>query len=180
MTDHDISQYDASKLLADLNAVKRISPEFSDLSIDMQEVMKESSNPAFLAALLFKLTKEREQTNQLLARLEQKFARIEELLLKNNSSNPNTKAQRILSEPDQHIMQLIDETGFASATDVQVRLSYRNTNAASQRLNNLVREGHLKSIRSGKKVIFMRPNASSATTTPSNSSTGGTFTQPQA
>ncbi|MFA6064439.1 MAG: hypothetical protein WCW44_03480 [archaeon] len=179
MTDHDISQYDASKLLADLNAVKRISPEFSDLSIDVQEVMKESSNPAFLAALLFKLTKEREQTNQILARLEQKFARIEELLLK-NSSNSNTKTQRILSEPDQHIMQLIDETGFASSQDVQIRLSYRNTNAASQRLNNLVREGHLKSIRSGKKVIFMRPNAQSASTTTSNSTADGSFTQPQA
>jgi hypothetical protein len=62
MTNHDNSQYDASKLLADLNAVKRISPEFSDLSVDIQEIMKESSNPAFLAALLFKLTKERETT----------------------------------------------------------------------------------------------------------------------
>jgi|GEM_PF-640155 len=179
MTNHDISQYDASKLLADLNAVKRISPEFNDLSIDMQEVMKESSNPAFLAALLFKLTKEREQTNQLLARLEAKFVRIEELLLK-NSSNSDTKTQRLLSEPDQHIMQLIDETGFASAQDVQVRLSYRNTNAASQRLNNLAREGHLKSIRSGKKVIFMRPNASSTTTPTNHSPVDGTFTQPQA
>jgi hypothetical protein len=154
MTNHDES-YDAQKLLSDLNAVKRISPEFSDLSIDMQEVMKESSNPAFLAALLYKLTKEREATNELLAKLEQKFARIEELLLK-TSSNPN-KNEEILSEPDQHIMQLIDEAGMVSAQEVQLRLSYKKSNAASQRLNNLVREGHLKSIRSGKKVLFMRP-----------------------
>jgi hypothetical protein len=180
MTNHDNSQYDASKLLADLNAVKRISPEFSDLSIDMQEVMKESSNPAFLAALLFKLTKEREQTNQILARLETKFAKIEELLLKNSSnSNTQTQAPKILSEPDQHIMQLIDETGFVSAQEVQVRLSYRNPNAASQRLNNLVREGHLKSIRSGKKVLFMRPtNAPSAEKpTPNSFNSDGVFPQ---
>ncbi len=156
MADHDTS-YDAQKLLNELNAVKRISPEFSDLSVDMQEVMKESSNPAFLAALLYKLTKEREETNRILARLEQKFAKIEELLVKNNSNNSSTAQQKILSEPDQHIMQMIAEVGMVSAQDIQLRLSYRNTNAASQRLNRLAREGHLVSVRSGKKVIFMRP-----------------------
>jgi hypothetical protein len=155
MTNHDTS-YDAKKLMEELNAVKRISPEFHDLSTDMQDVLKESSNPAFLAALLFRLTKEREETNKILARLEQKFARIEELMLK-NSFNPNTTQQRVLSEPDQHIMQLINDIGVVSAQDVQLRLAYRNTNAACQRLNNLAREGHLVSVRQGKKVLFMRP-----------------------
>jgi len=154
MTNHD-SSIDAQRLLNDLNAVKRISPEFSDMSMDIQEIMKESSNPAFLAALLYKLTKEREETNKILARLEQKFAKIQELLL-SNSSTPN-KTEEILSEPDQHIMQLIDEAGMVSATDIQLRLAYKKSNAASQRLNKLVREGHLKSVRSGKKVLFMRP-----------------------
>ncbi|MCX6803786.1 MAG: hypothetical protein NTY48_04425 [Candidatus Diapherotrites archaeon] len=165
MTNHDQS-YESSKLLADLDAVKRISPEFSSLSVDMRQVMKESSNPAFLAALLYKLTKEREETNQILARLEQKFSRIEELLRENNknSYNPSTP-QRLLSEPDQHIMQMISEIGSASAQDVQLRLAYRNPNAACQRLNKLVREGHLVSVRQGKKVLFMRP-----TPTPSMSS----------
>ncbi len=155
MTNHD-SSYDAKKLLNELNAVKRIAPEFSDLSIDMQEVLKESSNPAFIAALFYKLTKEREETNKILARLEQKFAKIEELLLK-NSNNPNTAQHRILSEPDQHIMQLINDAGMVSAQEIKLRLSYRNANAASQRLNKLAREGHLISVRQGKKVLFMRP-----------------------
>ena len=158
MTDHDNNAYDAQKLWTDLNAVKRISPEFDNLSVDLQEVMKESNNPAFLAALLYKLTKEREETNQILQRLEQKFAKIEELLLKNNSSySPNTPQKSILSEPDQHIMQLVDDATTVSAQDVQLRLAYRNPNAGSQRLNKLVREGHLVSVRSGKKVLFMRP-----------------------
>lgn len=156
MTDHDAS-YDAQKLLNDFNAVKRISPDFNELSIDMQEVMKESTNPAFLAALLYKLTKEREETNKILASLEQKFAKIEELLL-SKTPNPNTISQpKLLSEPDQHIMQLVDESATVSAQDVQLRLAYRNTNAASQRLNKLTREGHLVSVRQGKKVLFMRP-----------------------
>ncbi|HNV01150.1 MAG TPA: BlaI/MecI/CopY family transcriptional regulator [archaeon] len=156
MTDHDLSSYDSQKLLNDLNAVKRISPEFNTLSEDMQDIMKESSNPAFLAALLYKLTKEREETNLILKRLEEKFAKIQELLKNqsNTSSNPNTE-DNILSEPDQHIMQLITTVGMVSAQDVQSRLSYKNSNAASQRLNNLVRRGHLKRIRSGKKVMFM-------------------------
>ncbi len=159
MTDHDNNAYDAQKLWTDLNAVKRISPEFDNLSVDLQEVMKESNNPAFLAALLYKLTKEREETNKILQRLEQKFAKIEELLLKNNNSsyNPNTPQKNILSEPDQHIMQLVTDVDMVSAQDVQMRLAYRNPNAASQRLNKLVREGHLVSVRSGKKVLFMRP-----------------------
>lgn len=156
MTDHDLSSYDSQKLLNDLNAVKRISPEFDTLSLDMQEIMKESSNPAFLAALLYKLTKEREETNLILKRLEEKFAKIQELLKNqtNTSSNPNTE-ENILSEPDQHIMHLVNSVGMVSAQDVQSRLSYKNSNAASQRLNNLVRRGHLKRIRSGKKVMFM-------------------------
>ena len=155
MTNHD-SSYDARKLVEELNAVKRISPEFHDLSVDLQEVLKESSNPAFLAALLFRLTREREETNKILARLEQKFVRVEELLLK-NSFNTHTTQQRVLSEPDQHIMQLIEGAGMVSAGDIQLRLAYRNPNAASQRLNKLVREGHLVSVRQGKKVLFMRP-----------------------
>jgi len=157
MTDHD-TLYDAQKLLNDFNAVKRISPDFNELSVDIQEVMKESNNPAFLAALLYKLTKEREETNKILASLEQKFAKIEELLLSKSPSSPNTNSRpNLLSEPDQHIMQLIDEMPLVSAQDVQLRLAYRNTNAASQRLSKLTREGHLVSVRQGKKVLFMRP-----------------------
>jgi len=156
MNSHDTSKdaYDAQKLLTDLNAVKRISPEFSDLSLDMQEVLKESTNPAFLAALLFKLTKEREETNKILHGLEEKFAKIQELL--NVSSNPNTHTEEILPEPDQHILQLVDEVGQVSAKDVMERLAYKKSNAASQRLSKLVREGHLLRVRSGRKVYFMR------------------------
>ncbi len=168
MTDHDLSSYDSQKLLNDLNAVKRISPEFNTLSEDMQDIMKESSNPAFLAALLYKLTKEREETNLILKRLEEKFTKIQELLKnQTNTTSPNPNAEEnILSEPDQHIMQLITTVGMVSAQDVQSRLSYKNSNAASQRLNNLVRRGHLKRIRSGKKVMFMpqHPTQSMSTT----------------
>lgn len=157
MTDYDsLEKLNAQKLLTDLNAVKRISPEFNDLSLDIQEIMKESSNPAFIAVLLYKLTKEKEETNKILNRLEQKFKRIEELLLK-NSSNSHTKLEEtILSEPDQHIMQLLSEVGQVTAEDVKIRLAYKKTNAASQRLSKLVREGYLKRIRSGKKVLFVR------------------------
>ena len=156
MNSHDTSDqaYDAQKLLTDLNAVKRISPEFSDLSTDMQEVLKESTNPAFLAALLFRLTKEREDTNKILRGLEEKFTKIQELL--NVSSTPNTHTEEILPEPDQHILQLVDEIGQVNAKDVMERLAYKKSNAASQRLSKLVREGHLLRVRSGRKVYFMR------------------------
>jgi predicted HTH transcriptional regulator len=156
MNNHDTSErVSAQQLLNDLNAVKRISPEFNDLSMDLQEVLKESSNPAFIAALLYKLTKEREETNKILKNLESKFAKIQEML-QAKSSNSHTRLEgTILSEPDQHIMQLVAEIGQVSAQDVKQRLAYKKSNAASQRLNKLVREGHLKRIRSGRKVFFL-------------------------
>lgn len=158
MTDYDESQraYDTQKLLENLNAVKRITPDFNDLSLDMQEVMKESSNPAFLAALLYKLTKEREETNKILKNLEEKFSKIQELLISNSSNSHTNLEENILAEADQHIMQLIDEMVTVSAKDVKERLSYKKENAASQRLSKLVREGHLKRVRSGRKVLFVR------------------------
>ncbi len=158
MTDYDESQraYDTQKLLENLNAVKRITPDFNDLSLDMQEVMKESSNPAFLAALLYKLTKEREETNKILKNLEEKFSKIQELLISNSSNSHTNLGENILAEADQHIMQLIDEMVTVSAKDVKERLSYKKENAASQRLSKLVREGHLKRVRSGRKVLFVR------------------------
>ncbi len=165
MMNHDKTQkaYDAQQLLNDIDAVKRISPEFNDLSIDMQEVLKESSNPAFLAALLFKLTKEREETNKILRNLETKFTKIQELLLTKTSSDSHTRTEEILSEPDQHIMQLIDEVGQVTAEDVRARLAYKKSNAASQRLSKLVREGHLKRIRSGRKVLFVHQHPTPCT-----------------
>lgn len=157
MTNHDnYKSSDAQRLLTDLNAVKRISPEFNDLSDDLQEIMKESSNPAFIAALLFKLTKEREETNKILKNLETKFQKIQELLLSNSSNSHTQLEENILPEPDQHIMQLVDELAQVTAEDVKIRLAYKKRNAASQRLSKLVREGYLKRIRSGRKVLFVR------------------------
>jgi uncharacterized membrane protein len=156
MTNHDsFNSSDAQKLLTDLNAVKRISPEFDNLSLDLQEVLKESSNPAFIAALLYKLTKEREETNKILIRLEEKFKKVQELLLKNSSNSHTRLEETILSEPDQHIMQLINEVGQVTAEEVKIRLAYKKANAASQRLSKLVREGYLKRIRSGRNVLFV-------------------------
>lgn len=157
MTNHDYMKgLDAQKLLTDLDAVKRISPEFSDLSTDLTEIMKESSNPAFLAALLFKLTKEREETNKILKNLEAKFEKIQELLL-TSSSNSHTKIEeKVLPEADQHIMQLVDEIGQVSAKNVKERLAYKKENAASQRLSKLVSEGYLRRVRSGRTVLFVR------------------------
>jgi len=165
MTNHDNfgQAFDAQKLLTDLNAVKRISPEFNDLSMDMQEIMKESSNPAFLATLLYKLVREREETNKILANMEAKFHKIQELLLTNSSSSHTPLAETYLSEPDQHILQLLEEKGQVSAQDVKERLAYKNPNAASQRLNKLAREGHLKRIRSGRNVLFVRQHPTPCT-----------------
>ena len=153
MTNHDLKN-SSKGLLTNLDAIQRISPEFNSLSLDIQEVMKQSNDPVFVASLLYKLVKEREDSNRILSELSQKIAKIEEIC--KISLDYHTKTLSVLAEPDQHIMQLIGETGMVSAQDVMLRLSYKNPNAASQRLNNLVRLGHLKSVRSGRKVVFTK------------------------
>ncbi|MDD4250892.1 MAG: hypothetical protein PHX27_01720 [Candidatus ainarchaeum sp.] len=131
------------------------------MSIDLQEIMKESSNPAFLGALLYKLSKEREETNKILQRLEEKFSIIQNLIVNNSSNSHTNLGESILSEPDQHIMQLVTKFDQVSAEDIKIRLAYKNSNAASQRLSKLVREGYLKRIRSGRKVLFVRQHPKS-------------------
>ncbi|MDD3159780.1 MAG: hypothetical protein PHQ98_02325 [Candidatus ainarchaeum sp.] len=152
MTHHDTS-VEVKQMLNDLNAVKHISPEFNELTSNLEEIIDASHNPAFLGILLYKLVKEKEQTNKIISSLEKRLTNLEQLV--SSSSNSHTKEEELLAEPDQHIMQLVAETGQVCASEVKERLSYKNSNAASQRLNKLMREGHLKRLRSGKKVYFI-------------------------
>ncbi len=152
MTAHDSSKL---KSLNNLNAGKRIIYDFNDDKSELEELVKSSGNSSFIKeGLLYKLAKEREETNKILHDLSQKIVKLQEMIEK--SSNTNTKKLEVLSEPDQHIIQLVEEQGTVTAQDIKERLSYKNSNAASQRLNRLVRDGTLKKIRSGRKVFFTR------------------------
>ena len=138
--------------------LKGISPEFSESSLDFDDIAKYAQDPMVMAAMIFKLTKEKEQTNKLLNEIHDKFDQIMFALKSNQASNSDnipTTTFDILPVQDQKILDLVETKGMAEARDVMEVLQYKGLNAASQRLNKLYKEGHLKKVRSGKKVIFM-------------------------
>lgn len=159
MTTHDKPIVTAQSLLA------QISPEFTELTADIGEVMKASGNPMLIAALLFKLAQERKNSNELLAKMEQKYDELS-FTLKSNATNLSTNTNptqpenlhsiSLLPEQDQKILSFIEKNGKADAEGVRVLVGYKNPNAASQRLNALVKSGYLGKIQSGKKVVFVR------------------------
>lgn len=162
MTAHDSNSLKAHALLA------QISPPFAELTADIRDVMAASNDSVLIAALLFKLAQERQQTNALLDKLYQKYDELSFQMKTQpwtageagmNSTNlPTPNPYALLPEADQKIMDMFARLPHVDANTVQKELGYKNPNAASQRLNALVKSGQLGKIQSGKKVVFVRKN----------------------
>ncbi len=150
MISHDST--DKTGAVSEEEIISKISPEFSELTLDIQEIFKMSKNPGFVSALLYKLVKEREETNKLLKEINSKYEKI----LKNIAGDK--PQNQVLSEADQMIMHQVKEQGQVEAKDIKQLLGYKNKNAASQRLNRLYEGGHLKKIRAGRKVVYLAKN----------------------
>ncbi|MEM0360785.1 MAG: hypothetical protein QXK06_05635 [Candidatus Diapherotrites archaeon] len=141
--------------------VKRLNPEFAKHTTDIREIAKVSSDPLTLSVLLFALAQEREKTNKLFQELNEKFEKMF-LQLQNRETKTEPvgieevqKSIEILPETDQRILDFVEQKGMAEASQIMEALSYKGKNAASQRLNKLFREGHLRKVRSGRKVLYM-------------------------
>ena len=138
--------------------LKKLSPKFSELSLDIQQIMEFSKDPVFLAVLLFKLAEEREKTNQAMDKINEKFDSIMfALKTRNVEDSPQQTGQKfsVLPEQDQVIIGLAEKNGSIDASAVQSVLGYKGKNAASQRLNKLYKEGMLRKVQSGKKVLYL-------------------------
>ncbi|MEW6295136.1 MAG: hypothetical protein AB1467_02455 [Candidatus Diapherotrites archaeon] len=155
------------ELLKSKELIEKVSPKFNELTLDIQQVFEHSKNPLLFGALLFKLAEERDKTNKLLEQLNDKYDKIMFELKTKTLGESVDQTPRIeqklavgankivlLPEQDQKILRLIEEKGPSSAEAVQSMLSYKGKNAACQRLNKLSREGLLRKIQSGKKVLF--------------------------
>jgi hypothetical protein len=161
MDSHDLnSKVQESRLIAE-----KISQSFSLNMLDVIELMQKNSDPILLAALMFKLAQEREQANKELQRIHDKFDEIMLELKTRNSTQAtqefgaqdNGRKFEILPEQDQKILSIIGQKGPTNASEIQNALGYKGINAASQRLNLLFRQGVLKKIQSGKKVLYFTP-----------------------
>ncbi len=157
-----MNSHDAFKgVLKEKELIDKISPLFAELE-DMESVMQHADNPRVLASLMFRIVQERERTNRLLEGINEKYDTIM-LSLKAAPQTPtttqteNTSGNRyeVLPEPDQAILKMVEERGGCSAKDIKTMMNYRGLNAASQRLNRLYREGLLKKVQSGRKVLFL-------------------------
>lgn len=141
--------------------IKRINPKIENLSLDLGEIMELSKNPAFLSVLMFKLAQEREQTNKIMEQIGEKLDEInfhlrkDEVKRKKNGVAEEKALIEVLPEPDQMIINLVQENGSVEAKDVKAALGYKGTNAASQRLNKLYKEGYLRKVQSGRKVLYL-------------------------
>lgn len=165
MTQHD----QLKAIFESKELIEKISPDFNDLTLDIQGIVDKAQDPAFLAVLLFKLTQERQKTNQLLSDINEKYDRMM-LSLKSQASETNLSSSaspaqnvgmlgqggvfEVLSDQDQKILKFTEGKGSVSSEEIQKELSYKGKNAASQRLNKLVREGYLKKVKAGKKALF--------------------------
>lgn len=165
MNAHETEQGPLGAKTVEKNAsesIKRLSPDFHSLSLDIQEVMQHSKDPAFMAALMFKLVQEREQTNKLLGQISEKYDKIMfEMKTKHQETAPSLatgtgiNAFQVLPEQDQMILNLLDQKGTIDSNAVKQLLGYKGLNAACQRLNKLYRDGHVKKVQSGKHVLFV-------------------------
>jgi hypothetical protein len=147
--------------------------------LDLEDLLKLKENikdPMILGILIFKLIEERKKTNQLLLDINNKYNVLELKLNNNNNNNKNYNYNNsndnnnnnnnnnnthsgsffnILCETDEKIISFIREKGKADAENIKNLLDYKGTNAASQRLNKLVKEKILTKIQSGRKVYFV-------------------------
>jgi uncharacterized membrane protein len=157
MDDHDIFKDFAKQK----EIIEKLSPKFNDLTLDIQEIFQHSDNPLFVSVLLFKLAEERNKTNKILEEINDKYDKlmfeIKTREIRRNEKEEKQKSFEVLSEIDQKILSIIEQKGSVTADIIRKEFGYKRQNAASQRLNKLFREGHLKKVKSGKKVLYI-PN----------------------
>ena len=157
MNNHDIF----SSVMKEKELLEKISPKFNELN-DLNEIMQHADDPKVLAALMFRIIQEKEKTNKLLENIGEKYDNImlslktapENSNMGNTQNNTQNKFE-VLPEQDQLILKSVEERGGCTANDIKTMLNYKGLNAACQRLNKLFKDGYLKKVQSGRKVLYL-------------------------
>ncbi len=129
---------------------------------EFRELMK---NPLVVGAMLHKLSEERASANLVLREINAKLDRLLALEEKIRVLEERLEVHRasvsedLLPKIDNEILEFVRKRGKACAEDVQQKFKYKGTNAASSRLNRMVREGLLKKAQVGRKVYFIAGEA---------------------
>jgi hypothetical protein len=142
--------------------------EFQRVTEEFRRFQEQIKDPVFIATLMHKLSEERSSTNLLFKELNAKLdkilamdERIKAIESKLNSTQAKGKesiASRdalLLPEIDESIVKYVKQKGKVCAEQVQMKFKYKGTNAASSRMNRLVKEGILRKVQVGRKVFFL-------------------------
>lgn len=142
--------------------------EFTKVTEEFRRFQEQIRDPVFIATLMHKLSEERSSTNLLFKELNAKLDRllsledkIKELEAKIDgktaqvASKPATRDAILLPEIDEGIIGYARKKGKVCAEQVQMKFKYKGSNAASSRLNRLVKEGLLRKVQVGRKVFFL-------------------------
>ncbi len=128
--------------------------EYSELSKDVKYDIEKFKDPYVVGAMIHRLVEERKLTNQMLRGIYKKINHLTELMEK-QGVEPRAIQEALLSEQDERIVAFVKRKGKVDATGVQFEFEYRGKNAASARLNALVKAGFLQKRRVGRKVYFL-------------------------
>ena len=126
-----------------------------ELKSDLEANMEKFRDPVILGELVYRLLEERENTNRLLKNILQKLEALEAKGIPTQQvAEQIPSLHTILPEIDQNILDFVKESGNATSEDVRKRFNYKGKNAASSRLNRLVKKSLLHKKQVGKKVFF--------------------------
>ncbi len=130
---------------------------FMETAEEFKKLQEEVKNPVFVGLMLHKISEEKASTAFFLKEINSKLDKISELekRISDLELRLNSPQKAMLTETDEEIVALITQKGKACADDVQKQFNYKGANAASARLNNLVRQGFLQKIQAGKKMYFL-------------------------
>lgn len=123
-----------------------------EIEDELEANLEKFKDPVVLATIAYKLLEERENTNRILKNV---LTRLERLEAGKERLPPQNVP--ILPEIDQQIVDFTKKTGKTTAKDVQEEFGYKGSNAASSRLNRLVKQGILRKTQAGRKVFFLLP-----------------------
>ena len=125
--------------------------DYPELSKDVKYDMEQFKDPYVVGAMIHRLVEERKLTNTMLRDIHKKLNKLTQLM---ETQGINTR-EALLSDQDEKILGFVRGAGKVSAEDVRKEFGYKGKNAASARLNALVRDGFLQKKRVGRKVVFL-------------------------
>ncbi|MBU1197583.1 hypothetical protein KJ765_03645 [Candidatus Micrarchaeota archaeon] len=133
--------------------------EFEVTQEEFRRFREHMRDPLVLGALMHKLSEERASSNLVLKEINAKLDRLlslEERLIQMETRMSRAPTEEApLAEIDEDIVKFVARKKRVCADQVQKQFGYRGSNAASSRLNRMVREGRLKKMQVGRKVFFM-------------------------